>query len=79
MSDEAYMERAIENFNLVIAKDPGLAWAYCNRGVAKVYLGQEPQAQADFDQCVKLRPDLKSQVEKRAELARALRRIGKDD
>jgi tetratricopeptide (TPR) repeat protein len=73
------MEQAIENFDRAIVKDPAIAWAYCNRGVAKVYLGQEAQAQPDFDECVRLRPDLKSQVERRAELARSLRRIGKQE
>jgi len=76
---KGYMERAIENFDRAIANKPTLAWAYCNRGIAKVYLGQETQAQADLDECVKLRPDLKAEVERRAELARSLRRIGKQE
>jgi tetratricopeptide (TPR) repeat protein len=76
---KGHMEKAIENFDRAVSKDPKLAWAYCNRGVAKVYLGNESQAQADFDECVKLRPDLKSQVDRRAELARSLRRITKQE
>src|SRR6185503_18072395 len=76
---KGHMEKAIENFSRAIEKDPRIAWAFCNRGVAKVYLGQETQAQADFDECVRLRPDLKSEVDRRAELARSLRRIGKQE
>src|SRR5689334_25437351 len=56
-----------------------IGWAYFNRAVSKVYLGQEAQAEADVVQCLKLRPELKAQLEKRVDLARHLRRISKQD
>jgi tetratricopeptide (TPR) repeat protein len=71
------MERAIENFDQVIALDPTLAWAYFNRAVSKVYLGQD--AQPDVAECLKLRPDLKTQLEQRLDLAEHLRRIARQD
>jgi hypothetical protein len=49
-------------------------WAYFNRGVAKVYLGNEADAQGDFDKCLQLKPELKNQVTEKVELARHLRR-----
>ena len=45
-------------------------------GDAKVYLGQESEAQKDFDESLRLRPDLKAQLEQRIDLARHLRRVG---
>jgi tetratricopeptide (TPR) repeat protein len=74
---KGYMELAIDSFNQAIANDPTIAWAYFNRAVSKVYLGQEPQA--DVDQCLKLRPDLKGQLDQRLELAKQLRRIARQD
>ncbi|HEX2270857.1 MAG TPA: hypothetical protein VHH35_15035, partial [Pyrinomonadaceae bacterium] len=76
---KGYMENAIENFDKAIAHDPTIAWAYFNRAVSKVYLGQEAQANTDVVECLKLRPDLKSQLDHRIELARHLRRIAKPD
>lgn len=71
------MERAIESFDEAIAHDPAMAWAYFNRAVSKVYLGQDPQT--DVTECVKLRPDLKPQLDQRLGLAKALRRIARQD
>jgi len=48
-----------------------------NRGLAKVYLGSESDAQKDFEQSLKLRPEMKAQLQARIDLARNLRRIGK--
>jgi hypothetical protein len=74
---KGYMERAIENFDQAIAHDPTIAWAYFNRAVSKVYLGLE--SQADVAECLKLRPDLKPQLDQRLELAKHLHRIARQD
>jgi tetratricopeptide (TPR) repeat protein len=71
------MERAIESFDQAISLDPRLSWAYFNRAVSKIYLGQDPQA--DVAECLKLRPDLKSELETRLDLAKHLRRIARQD
>ncbi|HEU4712028.1 MAG TPA: tetratricopeptide repeat protein [Pyrinomonadaceae bacterium] len=73
------MENAIGNFDKAIAHDPTIAWAYFNRAISKVYLGQEAQAEPDVVQCLKLRPELKVQLDKRVDLARHLRRIATQD
>jgi Tfp pilus assembly protein PilF len=52
-------------------------WAYFNRGLAKVFLGKEDEAQSDFAKCLELRPDLKQEVAEKVELARHLRRMAK--
>ena len=74
---KGYMERAIESFDQAIANNPKLAWAYFNRAVSKVYLGLEPDS--DVDECLKLRPDLKAQLDKHLDLAKQLRRIARQD
>lgn len=76
---KGYMENAIENFDKAIAYDPRIAWAYFNRAVSKVYLGQEAQAEADAVECLRLRPDLKPELERHIELARHLHRIGRQN
>lgn len=76
---KGYMVNAIENFDQAIRHDPTIGWAYFNRAVSKVYLGQEAQAEADVIECLKLRPELKGQLETRIDMARHLRRISKQD
>ena len=70
---------AIDDFNRAIELDPSIAWAYFNRGLVKVYLGDEAAAQKDFDECLRLKPELKSDLELKIDLARHLRRIGKSE
>ena len=70
------MLEAIADFNRVIELDPQIAWAYFNRGLAKFYVGRESEAQKDFDECLRLRPDMKAKLEYRIYLAKNLRRIG---
>ena len=71
------VEEAIEDFNRALERNPEIVWAYFNRGLAKVFLGKEEEAQVDFAKCLELRPDLKDQVTEKIELARHLRRLGK--
>lgn len=70
------MSPAIEDYNRAIELDPKMAWAYMNRGLIWVFLGEETKAQKDFDECLRLKPELKAEVDSRTELARHLRRIG---
>jgi len=65
--------KAVEDFNRAIELDSQLVWAYFNRGLSRVYLGNERDAQKDFGECLKLRPDLKAQLDPRIDLARELR------
>ena len=69
----AKMDRAIADFSRAIELDPQLSWAYYNRGLAFVYTGNESDAQKDFGECLKLRPDLKAQLDAKIDLARELR------
>jgi tetratricopeptide (TPR) repeat protein len=70
------MLRAIDDFNRALELDPKIAQAYFNRGLVWVYLGEDARAQKDFDECLRLKPDLRAQLESRLELAKHLRRIG---
>jgi lipoprotein NlpI len=67
------MDRAIADFTRAIELDPQLTWAYYNRGLAFVYTGNEGEAQKDFDECLRLRPELKAQLDAKIDLARELR------
>ena len=70
------MVRAIDDFTRAIELDPKIAWAYFNRGLIWVYLGEDARAQKDFAECLRLRPELKTDLDPRIELAKHLRRIG---
>jgi tetratricopeptide (TPR) repeat protein len=70
------MLRAMEDFNRAIERNPKIAWAYLNRGLIWVFMGDESKAQSDFAECLNLKPELKADLERRATLARALHRIG---
>ncbi len=52
--------------------DPRMAEAYANRGLALMVLGREAEARTDLEKCVELRPELKSDLERRIGLARKL-------
>ena len=70
------MVRALDDFTRALQLDPKIAWAYFNRGLLWVYLGEDERAQRDFTECLRLKPELKAELELRAELAKHLRRIG---
>jgi tetratricopeptide (TPR) repeat protein len=67
---------AITDFSRALEHNPEIAWAYFNRGLSWVIRGDETRAQADFERCIALKPELREDLLKRAELARELR--GKD-
>ena len=70
---KARMDEAIADFNVALNLDPEMVWAYFNRGLAFLVKGEDARAQADFDRVVALRPDLKEDLERRAQLARSFR------
>ena len=70
------MLEAIDNLNRAIEIDPTIAFSWFNRGLAKVFLGNEAEAELDFAQSLKLKPELKAEMARRIDLARQLRRIG---
>ena len=72
------MERAIKDFTRAIEHSPDLVYAYFNRGLAQLYLGNEAAAQSDFDKCLKLKPDMKAELEDKIALARHLRSTRKE-
>jgi len=67
---------ALADFNRAIELDPTIAFSWFNRGLAKVFLGNEAEAEPDFVQSLKLKPELKAEMDRRIDLARQLRRIG---
>ena len=71
------MNEAISDFNRAVELNSEIVWAYLNRGLAKVYLGNEAEAQADFDRCLKTKPELKDQIAEKIALARHLRQTAK--
>jgi Flp pilus assembly protein TadD len=49
--------KAIEYLNKVVLLQPDYLMAYNARGVAYAYLGQYKNAQADYDEAIRLKPD----------------------
>jgi lipoprotein NlpI len=67
------MQSAIESFSRALELESKIVWAYFNRGLANVYLGNEAAAQGDFETVLTMRPDLKDQLKDKIQLARFLR------
>ncbi len=63
--DRGNLDRAIADFNRAIELDRRIARAYMNRGLVRLLQGQKSEAQKGFARCIKLRPDLKLQVDQR--------------
>lgn len=55
---------ALSDLNYAIEKNPTDAWAFLYRGRAHLALSDRARAQADFDQAVKLDPDMAPRVAK---------------
>lgn len=68
-------EQAASSFTAALTLDPGMAEAYANRGLTFVVLGKESQALTDLKKCLDLKPDLKSDLEERTELAKKIMRL----
>jgi tetratricopeptide (TPR) repeat protein len=71
------MQRAIQDFTRAIEHNPDLVWAYLNRGLAQLFLGNDEVAQKDFDICLKLKPEVRGELEDKIELAKRLRQATK--
>ena len=67
-------EAAVIAFTAALELDPGIAEAYGNRGLAFLVLGREREALKDLKESVDLKPELKSELERRTELAKQLKR-----
>jgi tetratricopeptide (TPR) repeat protein len=68
------LDQAIADFGEALSRDPNIVWAYFNRSLAFLVKGEEGLAQADFERCIALRPELKADLEARSQLARDLHR-----
>jgi len=53
-------------------------WAYFNRGLALVVKGEEARAQADFQKVYSMSPELKSDLERRIQIARSVQLTVRD-
>lgn len=51
---------------LALKLDPRFAEAYAQRGLLRLKLGQESQAQQDFAQAISLQPALRNPIEQRS-------------
>jgi Flp pilus assembly protein TadD len=56
--DEQQYQSAVEELSRAVAMNPNYALAFNNRGVALAALGQSPTAAADFQQALRLDPQL---------------------
>jgi hypothetical protein len=53
----------LTDYDQTIVLDPHFADPWGMRGLLKLRLGQEAEAQANFDQCLRLKPALKKSLE----------------
>jgi lipoprotein NlpI len=67
------MDKAIDDFNRALERDPEMVWAYFNRGLALFMKGEDARAQADFQKVSAMSPELMPDLERRIELARTIR------
>jgi hypothetical protein len=57
------VKEGLPDFDRAIELDPGRALAYANRGWARLLLGDKPGGDKDFEQCFKLDPALRVNLE----------------
>jgi len=58
-------EGAMADYNRALALNPRSADVYAHRGMLWLRLGRPAEAEADFEQCVALNPDMNSSLEQR--------------
>jgi tetratricopeptide (TPR) repeat protein len=63
---------AVKGFTAALELDPSIAEAYGNRGLALILLGKETEAGPDLKRCVELKPEMKTDIERRTELAKKM-------
>lgn len=56
-------DQAIHDYDRCLANDPRFAPAFGQRGLCLLRQGQEAAAQADFAECLRLNPTLKTSLE----------------
>ena len=63
-------KEAVRDYNLAIQVDPGNAEAYLNRGLAMLLTDNQPDADLDFAQCLRLAGKRRETFEKQIERIR---------
>jgi tetratricopeptide (TPR) repeat protein len=58
-------EGALADYNQALTLNPRYAEVYANRGMLRLWLNKTSEAEADFAQCVALKPEMKSSLEQR--------------
>ena len=67
------LEAAIVDFSRALELDPELLNAYLNRGLVLLLQGKDSEAEKDFARVLTLKPEAKTELERRIELAKRLR------
>lgn len=75
--DSGDLERAIADFTAAIAQHPTFALAFANRGIAYLRQGNEPSAEADFAQCLKLDHSLEAALQEQIQKVKEQMKRGK--
>ena len=73
---QGHLELALRDFDTAIELDPGIGEAYVNRGLILILFGRETEAARDLKRGMELKPEAKTDIERRAELAKKLIRDG---
>ena len=68
------MAAAIADYSEAIRIDPDNAFAYANRGLARLLEGKLSQAESDFQRCLALKPELKPSLERQINEIKAAKR-----
>ena len=53
----------MNDYDQAISLDPRCALAFLKRGIGYLQQGRETEAQGDFDQCLKIDPTLRTELE----------------
>jgi Flp pilus assembly protein TadD len=68
--DRHDLQGAISDFSKVIDLNPRSARAYGSRGLVRLQLGQETEAEQDFEVCSKLDPGFRPKLEQSIQVIR---------
>ena len=70
--EQGHLELALRDFDTAIELDPGIGEAYVNRGLILILLGRETEAARDLKKGMEIKPEAKTEIERRTELAKKL-------
>lgn len=70
--EQGHLELALRDFDTAIERDPGIGEAYVNRGLILILLGRETEAARDLKKGMEIKPEAKTEIERRTELAKKL-------